>query len=88
MNYVKPLKYAIPITLWSGLGFMRGVNYYNYSDKEPYLYSSSFMYGIFGLVIYANPILLPFTTYKEVYRLEINIRNLNEKQDKYYNELL
>ena len=86
MKYV--MKYAIPITVWSGLGFVRGVNSYNYSHNKPYLYSSSFMYGMVGLFIYVNPVFLPFTTYKELYRLEINIRDINEKNDKYYNELL
>ena len=85
MNYV--VKYAMPITVWSGLGFIRGVNSYNYSNNKPYLYSSSFMYGMVGLFLYVNPVFLPLTTYKEFYRLEINIRDLN-KNDKYYNELL
>ena len=85
MNYVK---YAMPISLWSGLGFIRGANYYNYSHKAPYLYSSSFMYGMVGICLYVHPLFLPFTLYKEGYRLEMNLRNLNEKNDKYYNELL
>jgi len=46
------------------------------------------MHGTVGLLIYVNPVFLPFTTYKEFYRLEINIRDLNEKKDKYYNKLL
>jgi len=83
---MKPL-YAMPITVWSGLGFIRGVNSYNYSYESPYLYSSSFMYGMFGILIYVNPIFLPITTYKELNRLEINIRNL-KKNDKDYNKLL
>jgi hypothetical protein len=73
MNYVK---YAMPITVWSSLGFIRGVNSYNYSHNKPYMYSSSFMYGMFGIMIYVNPVFLPFTIYKEFYRLEVNIRNL------------
>ena len=81
------MKYVVPISVWAGLGFGRGVNSYNYSHKGPYLYSSSFMYGVLGLVIYVNPAFLPLTTYKELYRLEINIRDINEKNDKYYNEL-
>ncbi len=84
MNYVK---YTMPLSLWAGLGFGRGVNSYNYSHKSPYLYSRSFMCGMLGIFIYINPAFLPLTTYKELYRLEINIRDLN-KNDKYYNELL
>jgi hypothetical protein len=77
----------MPISLWSGLGFIRGVNSYNYSYKAPYLYSSSFMYGMFGICLYVNPVFLPFIIYKELNRLEINIRNLNNKNDKDYNKL-
>ena len=46
------------------------------------------MYGMVGIGLYIHPLFLPFTIYKECYRMEINIRGLNEKNDKYYNELL
>ena len=88
MKYFFPIKYAMPISVWSGLGFIRGVNSYNYSHREPYMYSSSFMYGMFGICIYVNPVFLPITIYKESYRLEMNLRDLNKQNDKYYNELL
>jgi hypothetical protein len=90
------IKYTISIigyTGWCGLGFIRGVNYYKYRhnkyDKEkPYIYLNSCFDGFFGIIMYANPILLPITLHKELYRLEINIRNLeNEKNSKYYNDL-
>ena len=87
-------KYKIAIisyTSWCGVGFLRGINSYNYSHNkyESYLYTSSIIEGIFGIILYANPILFPFTLYKEIYRLEINSRNLeNEKKSRYYNELI
>jgi hypothetical protein len=47
------------------------------------------MYGIFGTIIYAHPVLLLITIHKELYRLEINIRNLEiEKNSEYYNNLI
>ena len=93
LNY----KYKIAIvsyTIWCGLGFKRGLNAYEYSHNnkynknESFIYSNSIIDGIFGVIMYANPILFPFTLHKELYRLEINARNLeNEKKSSYYNEL-
>lgn len=38
--------------------------------------------------MYANPLLFPITASKEIYRLEVNLRNLeNEKKTDYYNNL-
>ena len=89
MKYVMPIKYTVSISVWAGLGFIRGINSYNYYNNKPYMYSSSFMHGIFGVLIYVNPVFLPFTTYKEFYRLEVNIRGLEEdKKTDYYNEVL
>jgi hypothetical protein len=73
---------------WGGLGFIRGRNSYNYETKENYLYINSVCYGIYGIGLYINPFLLPFSVHKEIYRLEVNLRNLeNEKNTKYYNNL-
>ena len=83
---------------WSGLGFIRGINYYKYNNNkynnnkyitnEPYMYSNSILYGMYGMIKYSNPFLLPFTIYKELYKLEVNIRDLKDvKNDSYYNEL-
>ena len=72
---------------WGGLGFIRGKNSYNY-EKENYLYVNSVCYGIYGIFLYINPFLLPFLVHKEIYRLEVNLRKLeNEKKTKYYNNL-
>lgn len=91
------LKHSIMIlgyTGWCGLGFNRGVNSYKntynkYDLKENYLYSNSIIYGLFGGFIYANPFFVPILIYKELYRLEINIRNLeSEKKSNFYNDVL
>lgn len=96
------IKYSIAIvgyTSWCGLGFIRGVNSYKYnnnknnnnkySEYESYLYSNSIIHGFFGIIMYGNPILLPFSMYKELYRLEIDMRNLeNEKKSRFYNDLV
>lgn len=89
----------IGYTTWCGLGFIRGTNSYKYSNdknsndkykkKEPYLYLDSIVYGLFGIIIYGNPVFYPLLIHKEIYRLEINVRNLeDEKKSKYYNEVL
>jgi hypothetical protein len=90
------IKYLLPTityTSWCGLGFIRGIKSYNYnyykSEKnEDYLYLNSVGYGLLGIILYANPFCLPFSIYKEIYRLEVNMRNLeNEKKTNYYNNL-
>jgi hypothetical protein len=91
------IKYTISIigcTSWCGLGFIRGVHDYKYKHnkyevKKPYIYLNLIVNGIFGTMIYVNPIFLPFIIYKELYRLEVVIRNLeNEKNSEYYNDLI
>jgi hypothetical protein len=93
LNYKHKIAIA-SYTLWCGLGFKRGLNAYEYSHNNKYnknecfIYSNSIIDGIFGVIMYANPILFPLTLHKELYRLEINIRNLeNEKKSSYFNEL-
>jgi hypothetical protein len=66
---------------WSGLGFFRGIKYYKYKLSKKYrhpqyLYINQLMYGLLGTATYALPTLLPFTLYKEAYRLEVYLRNL------------
>jgi hypothetical protein len=91
------IKYGIAIigcTSWCGLGFIRGVNSYKYNNNiydknETFIYSTSILHGIFGLALYGNPILLPFFIHKEIYRLETDLRNLeNEKKSSYYNNII
>ena len=85
LNY----KYKIALvsyTAWCGIGFIRGVNSYKYNlikynKNESFIYSNSIIGGIFGIIMYANPILFPLALHKEFYRLEINLRGLEEKKD-------
>jgi hypothetical protein len=80
---------------WCFLGFIRGINNYVYLHKTTYGNTKQFYYldtlgaGILGALVYAVPVTLPFTLYKEAYRLEAFMRNLNdEKQSDFYNTLL
>ena len=91
------IKYSIGImsyTSWCGIGFLRGINDYKYNynkyDKtEPYMYSNSICYGFFGMILYANPAFMPITIYREIYRLEINLRNMeDEKKNRSYNDII
>jgi len=82
MNKALPIVY----TGWCGLGFVRGINSYTYHKEktENYLYLHAFGYGCCGIFLYTNPFMLPFSVYKELYRLEVNIRKLDENKDFYY----
>ena len=77
---------------WCVLGFNRGLNNYDYNhnhDRKNYFYTDKIFYGLCGLLIYVNPGLSPFAIYKEFYRLEINLRGLEEeKNTEYYNNIL
>lgn len=91
------MKYSIAITgcfSWCGLGFYRGRNQYKYRhDKyninKNYLYLDAMKYGFYGVILYISPPFLPLTIYKELYRLEVNMRNLeDEKNSEYYNNII
>jgi hypothetical protein len=81
-------------TSWSLLGFKRGLNTYDYNynnlaKKDTYLYISKVQQGLLGIFLYINPLFLPINIYKEIYRLEVNIRCLEEeKKTYYYNNIL
>lgn len=76
---------------WGSLGFYRGLMDYHYSVckyEHTHLYTSQICYGMAGTIYYLNPGLLLFSLPKELYRLEVNLRGL--EQEKYtdkYNEL-
>ena len=87
---------------WLGLGFYRGIQYYNYNykcncidyekaklNKPNYYYSNCFESGMFGMFCYAFPFYLPTTISKEIYRIEVNLRRDldEEKETKYYYQL-
>jgi len=88
------LKYSI-ISAWSLLGFYRGMKAYdfniqkNYLEKYTYLYSIRFLYGALGFGIYINPFFYLITIPKEIYRIEVDLRGLEEEmKTDYYNYLL
>jgi hypothetical protein len=91
MNNKKPLL-MIGYSTWCGLGFIRGIKDYTYNHnkyKKDYLYINLISNGFFGIIMYANPAFLPVSVYKEMYRLEVNLRNLqDEKNTSYYNNLI
>jgi hypothetical protein len=51
-------------------------------EKPNYFYAECFGYGIFGGFIYINPFTLVLSISKELYRLEVNIRGINEEKEK------
>ena len=86
-------KQKIMITLfggWGGLGFIRGVYSYNFEKNGVNtLYTDKFINGLIGTLLYINPITSIFMTYKELYRLEVNLFNIKkEKESNFYNKLL
>ena len=90
MNKTFPI---LGYTCWCGLGFIRGINsytyqHYKYENTQHYLYLHSFGYGCCGILFYTNPFLLPFSVYKEIYRLEVDLRKLeDEKKTDFYSYL-
>jgi hypothetical protein len=57
--------------------------------KPSYFYFSMIGSGLCGIMVYVNPIMMPIVFVKEMYRLEINLRNIdNEKKTNFYNKLL
>jgi hypothetical protein len=90
---MKPYKLLLNISGigWSVLGFNRGINDYEYriQKQNTKLYSMKIWYGVFGVITYLNPVLLIFTIPKEIYRIEVNLRNMDdEKKTNFYNSLL
>jgi hypothetical protein len=60
----------------------------NKFNKPNFFYMNSFCFGTYGLVMYLNPLFLPIFIYKEFYRLEVNVRGLDEeKKTSKYNEV-
>jgi hypothetical protein len=96
MNNTKRIIGLIPILGWPSLGFIRGLNSYdyNYSNNKIYkpptrpLYLDKVVWGVGGMLWYLNPVGAFLGLYKEVYRLEVNLRGLeDEKKTAYYNEV-
>jgi len=56
--------------------------------KPTYFYLSSITNGFFGIALYILPFTIPICVMKEIYRIEINLRNLDEeKKTIFYNTL-
>ena len=89
----KDLLLFVTGTSWGVLGFTRGLQSYDYNytksiHKESYLYISKGQQGLLGIFLYMNPLLFPISLYKEMYRLEVNLRGLEEeKKTLYYNTI-
>ena len=57
--------------------------------KPTYFYITSFITGLSGLYFYIFPITAPICLVKEIYRLEINLRDIDdEKKTKFYNTII
>lgn len=96
-NNKKIIFYIGGVVSWTMLGFKRGMNDYDYTlkcskehnSKKTYLYTTRIIYGFAGTFFYINPIFFIPLMYKEIYRLEVNLRGLeNEKNSVFYNSLL
>lgn len=66
------------------------------NNDKPYLYSKAIINsvsknlggGVYGVIIYINPVLFFVTIPKELYRLEVCVRGLeDEKKTDYYNRI-
>ena len=83
------LKIVVPC--WFGLGVYRGANLYNFWNKYEndhnkkinYYYSECANWAIIVGTVYLIPPVIPFVFRKEIYRLEVNLRNLTEEKNTY-----
>jgi hypothetical protein len=96
MNRIK-INSRCLIGLWPLLGFKRGMDSYDYNysknaavmKKPNHLLIDKIGWGICSAGAYINPVTFLYVLYKEVYRLEVNIRGLEEdKKTDYYNEVI
>ena len=99
-NNIKNGVRFIAVWVWPVLGFNRGLNSYNYNYEQNKLYRhgkqiknpfylDKLAWGIGSAIAYLNPCTGLIVLYKEVYRLEVNLRGLeDEKKTDYYNEVL
>ena len=78
-------KYNTDIKTYPKVSFRKPKQYL----EKPYkYYSVSFLYGLYGSFMYLSPFPGIFFVFKEIYILEVNLRNLDDdKKTKYYNSL-
>ena len=92
---------GIAVGCWSALGFYRGIKEYKYryaqpghahNRNNPHLISNTIDHGskmlvagLLGALIYIHPFYMPFTIPREIYRLEVCIKGLEDekKTDRY-----
>ena len=78
------------VSTWGSLGVYRGVQQYNYLEERKnnstYFYTSAAGNGFMGAFIYVNPLLAAITIPKELYRMEVVIRDL--PKDHYFYSIL
>ena len=99
---MKKVGMAVSATTLASLGFYRGTQEYGYTInrinerawgehdmKENYMYSDAIMKGCVGTFLYINPVTLPMALYKEIYRAEIYLRDIEVKtNDDYYYRII
>jgi hypothetical protein len=69
--------------------YEKSVQEKNSNKKPEFFYHQYFISGIFGMMLYGNPISLLIMLPKELYRLEVNLRNMeDEKKTSNYNDIL
>jgi len=88
----------LTISAWCLLGLKRGLNSYDYNYSKNKIYRNSLIgpfyidkvgWRLVSSLAYINPATFLFVLYKEVYRLEVNLRGLeDEKKTDYYNEVM
>lgn len=62
---------------------------YDIIEKPKFFYYEYFSFGMCGMIMYVNPFCLLKIIPREIYRLEVNLRNLeDEKKTRYYNEIM
>ena len=85
---IKQKFFITSLTLWGSIGFIRGVQSYNFENVTT-LYTNQFFNGILGTFLYLNPGSAAFMLYKEMYRLEVKLFNIKiEKESNFYNRLI
>ena len=63
--------------LWTGLGFIRGMQYdWYHSVCYPWVITKAIIPGFYGSVLYGCPLFMLLTVCKELYRLEVWVRDL------------
>ena len=84
--------FPVPLVGWGALGCYRGMKEYQYSVQKyelPYMYMTHGLFGMAGTLCYMNPFLLGLIVPKEVYRMDMLLRGLeNEKESDKYNEVI